>query len=443
MMVDLAVLVSGKVCARATDKGGSPRIFYDMDSEGVREGHSLSLSMPPQKEAYGGGVVLNWLRNLLPEDPQDLKAIARDVSGGLPACSSKNPLRLLEKIGEDCAGAVQVVQEDRIAKVREEGGIKRVSEAEVENMIHDIRSGRSVAGRIPEHNNGRFSLAGAQKKTALRRLPDGSWGIPYGKEPTTHIMKPPMPDMKGQVEGEHFCLTLCRRIGLTAAKSEVLQFGSEKVICVERFDRSRDEKGDVHRFHVEDMCQALGIDPARKYQNDGGPGTTEISGHVLSRSMDPDVDREALMRAMVVNWVLMGTDAHAKNYSIYIHPLETLQSEQKVSLAPLYDVNTFAPYEGASWSTNSMSMSVDGKYVFSKIHKRHWQIACQKAGFHPPDGHDKWLEQTVRSIRDVVPTVLAITLNEGLDPEWMVKISKLTRNRAEMILKDMFCSSST
>ncbi|WP_124296514.1 type II toxin-antitoxin system HipA family toxin [Acetobacter pasteurianus] len=443
MMVDLAVLVSGKVCARASDKGGSPRIFYDMDSEGVREGHSLSLSMPPQKEAYGGGVVVNWLRNLLPESKQDLRAIAQDETGGLPVCSVNNPLRLLEKIGEDCAGAVQVVQEDRIAKVREEGGIIPVSEDEVEKMIHDIRSGRSVAGRILDHNNGRFSLAGAQKKTALRRMPDGSWGIPYGKEPTTHIMKPPMPDMKGQVEAEHFCLTLCRGIGLSAAKSEVLQFGSEKVICVERFDRWRDEKGDVHRLHVEDMCQALGIDPARKYQSEGGPGTTEISGHVLSRSMNPDGDREAMMRAMVVNWVLMGTDAHAKNYSIFIHPLESLQSERKVSLAPLYDVNTFAPYEGASWSSNTMSMSVGGKYVFSKIHKRHWQIACQKAGFHPPTGYNEWLEQTVCSIRDVVRGVLGITLQEGLDPEWMAKISKLTRNRAEMILNDMFRSSST
>ncbi|WP_077932351.1 type II toxin-antitoxin system HipA family toxin [Acetobacter persici] len=433
-MNELHILVAGKRCARVSDRGGTPRIHYDMSSEGVRAGLAISLSMPPRKEAYGGGCVQNWLENLLPENRLDLEAIARDTSGDLKACSTRNPLRMLEKIGEDCAGAIQVVRGERLEAVLNAGGIDPVSDADVEKMIREVRLGRAVAGRLPGSSQGRFSLAGAQRKTALRRLGDGSWGIPYGMEPTTHIMKPPITGMPGQVEGEHFCLRLCRATGLSAASSEVLEFGLETVICVERFDRLIAGNEKVVRVHVEDMCQALSVPPSRKYQSDGGPGATEICGEVLSRSVRADADRETFMQAMVTNWVLMGTDAHAKNYSVFVLPGA---ERPAAALAPLYDVNTFAPYPEASWNKGTMSMSVGGKYVFSQIHERHWRTACDRAGFFPAEGAE-WLEKVIFDIREKAPAVAGKIIEEGLNPEWMKKLSSITSRRCEKVLSTLF-----
>ncbi|WP_164937065.1 HipA domain-containing protein [Bradyrhizobium vignae] len=42
-------------------------------------------------------------------------------------------------------------------------------------------------------------------------------------------------------------------------------------MVVTRYDREIDKDGVVKRFHQEDMCQALGVHPAVKYQSEGGP----------------------------------------------------------------------------------------------------------------------------------------------------------------------------
>jgi serine/threonine-protein kinase HipA len=82
-------------------------------------------------------------------------------------------------------------------------------------------------------------LAGAQPKTAL--LFDGKrWGVPSGRTPTTHILKPPTGDFEGHAENEHFSLQLARSLGIIVPNSKVLHFGDEIAIVVERYDRVRD-----------------------------------------------------------------------------------------------------------------------------------------------------------------------------------------------------------
>src|ERR1700744_58586 len=73
----------------------------------------LSLSMPKVARRYGGGVVSNWLWNLLPENPLIIQHIADDTSHGWKRVSPRNPLALLAKVGEDCAGAIQLVLPER------------------------------------------------------------------------------------------------------------------------------------------------------------------------------------------------------------------------------------------------------------------------------------------------------------------------------------------
>lgn len=86
----------------------------------------------------------------------------------------------------------------------------------------------------------RLSLAGAQPKTAL--LFDGQrYGVPAGRIPTTHILKPTLPELDGHPENEHLCLSLARALGLPTASSFVDRFKGEVAIVIERYDRIRQE----------------------------------------------------------------------------------------------------------------------------------------------------------------------------------------------------------
>src|SRR5581483_12024314 len=86
------------------------------------------------------------------------------------------------------------------------------------------------------NDTGQFSLAGAQPKTALLYR-DGRWGVPSGRIPTTHILKPPNDAFAGHAENEHICLRLASTLGLPTANSTVGKFKDEIAIVVERYDR--------------------------------------------------------------------------------------------------------------------------------------------------------------------------------------------------------------
>jgi serine/threonine-protein kinase HipA len=199
---------------------------------------------------------------------------------------------------------------------------------------------------------GQFSLAGAQAKTALI-FQDGRWGVPSGSTPTTHIVKPAVAGFDDHDLNEHLCLDAARRAGLLAARTRVARFGDESAVVVDRYDRhTRDSE--ILRVHQEDLCQALSVPPSGKYQNEGGPGPADIA-KLLRRVMPPRVADEAVLRfadALIWNWLIAGTDAHAKNYSL-------LLADDQVRLAPLYDVASALPY-GTHEKKLRLAMKVGG-----------------------------------------------------------------------------------
>jgi serine/threonine-protein kinase HipA len=220
-------------------------------------------------------------------------------------------------------------------------------------------------------DTGQFSLAGAQAKTALYRTPT-KWGIPQGRTPTTHILKPETGRIKGIAANEHFCLLLAREIGLPAAVSEVQDFGGIPVIILERFDRSRAGRLVVRR-HQEDMCQALNVNPRNKYQSEGGPGPIQIMD-LLQSSANANVDRDRFMRAMALNFVIAGTDAHARNYSITYAPGGAFR------LAPLYDIISDLPY-AANVRRSELAMTIGGEKMVGSILPRHWNAFATSCRF--------------------------------------------------------------
>jgi serine/threonine-protein kinase HipA len=213
--------------------------------------------------------------------------------------------------------------------------------------------------------HGQFSLAGAQAKVALFREGE-RWGRPSGRIPTTHILKPAVQGLDDHDLNEHLCLEAARIAGLRVAGSEVISFGGERAIAVERYDRTSLD-GRLLRVHQEDVCQALGVLPTKKYQSEGGPSPAQVVR--LLRDSDPLVASTSVLAfvdALALNWLIAGTDAHAKNYSL-------LLSGRQVRLAPLYDVASVLPYDDVDIREMRLAMSVGGEYRLELVSGRHWR----------------------------------------------------------------------
>src|SRR5262245_60047713 len=247
---------------------GKYRFEYGDEWQASRGAIPLSYSMPLPQKRHDTRTVSNFLWGLLPDNQTVLEEWARRYK-----VSPSNPFALLANIGEDCPGAVQLVPPER--EMARRTNVKWLKPGELEYRIKLLKTD-PAAGRL-ESDAGQFSLAGAQAKTALYQGPNGRWGIPQGRTPTTHIFKPELGRFKGIAANEHFCLSLARAVGLPAAITELEEIDQIPVIIVTRFDRQRSNRIVVRR-HQEDMCQALNINPRQKYQSQGGPGAPEIMG---------------------------------------------------------------------------------------------------------------------------------------------------------------------
>ncbi len=115
----------------------------------------------------------------------------------------------------------------------------------------------------------RPSLAGAQAKVPVVRRGEGI-ALPQPGEPSTHILKPAIPDFPDSVANEAFVMRLAARVGLDVAPVETGEAGGRPYLLVTRYDRAWGEGGRVRRLHQEDFCQALGIPPERKYAAEKG-----------------------------------------------------------------------------------------------------------------------------------------------------------------------------
>lgn len=309
----------------------------------------LSVSMPAQIRAHDDRVVTSWLWGLLPDNEAVLSRWARQFH-----VSTSSPFSLLSTpIGHDCAGAVRFAKPGAVEEILTRAGeVTWLSDEEVGQRLRELRE--DATSWLGRDLTGQFSLAGAQAKTAL--LCDGGrWGVPSGAAATSHILKPAVAGLDDHDLNEHLCLDAARRAGLVVARSRVARFGDESAIVVDRYDR-RAIGGRLVRIHQEDVCQALSVPPARKYQNEGGPGPKDIA-RLLRETMPPRAAEQAVWRlldALAWNWLIAGTDAHAKNYSL-------LLAGGQVRLAPLYDVASALPY-GTHERRLRFAMKIGGDY---------------------------------------------------------------------------------
>lgn len=392
MTKELRILIDGtEIGGVVQDERGKFQFTYEEDYRVKPTAIPLSLSMPLSVGAHGDKAIRPFLWGLLPDNDDTLNNWARRFG-----VSARNPFALLAEVGEDLQGAIQMVPRGKIGELtRREGATLLSRDVLAKSFAELVRDPGAV--QFTE-GGGQFSLAGAQRKKALY-LVNGKWYEPRGRTPSTHILKPPIVGLAGQVENEMFCVRLAPRLGMPAPKCWTEKFGDIPVVVIERYDRRRlkGQKilpidaagGEVHRVHQEDCCQALKVDPHNKYQRDGGPGIKAIM-ELLSGSGKPSEDRDRFMRANAFNFVIGGTDAHAKNYGLL------LSAGGRYRLAPLYDIASWLPYS-KNHRDDRLAMSIGGTYHFDRILPRHWEDEARKSGYDPA--------RTLAHIRDLLARI--------------------------------------
>ena len=379
----------------------------------------ISLSLPLRENRHTGEAVVAWFDNLLPDGDQMRRQIAERVHAeGYDAAS------LLAAIGRDCVGALQFLPDGIEPGTAGVIAGTPISDEAIARRISDLA--RAPLG-ITENDDFRISIAGTQEKTALLKL-DGQWQLPLGATATTHIIKPPLgmlangTDMCRSVENEHFCMRLLSALDIPTAKTEIIDIGAQRVLCIERFDRLWTADGRLLRLPQEDFCQALGIHPSRKYESDGGPGIASML-EVLKGSDHALDDRKMLLKAQVAYWLLGATDGHAKNFSIHLWP------HGRYHMTPLYDVMSIQPAVDAGQLRHNrlklaMAVGDNRHYAVSEIQPRHYRQIATANGIPDatvdeifselrhklPDA----IEETTKKLSDSVPQDLMDSICGGV-----------------------------
>jgi serine/threonine-protein kinase HipA len=386
---------------------GSQEFSYDPAWLATNLARPISLSMPlrPASEPYRGERVEAFFDNLLPDNRRIRERLQRRFQ-----TPTADAFDLLNEIGRDCVGALQLLPLDQTPQnVRTITG-ERLTSAAIERHLSALLD-PAIGQQLTDGEEAfRISIAGAQEKTALL-WHEKRWHLPLGTTPSTHIFKLPMGianqgiDLSTSVENEWLCAQIVREFGLPIANCAMAQFGRYKVLIVERFDRrlSTDGRWWV-RLPQEDLCQATGTPSSMKYESDGGPGIRRITDLLLGSSQ-AESDRGDFLRAQLVFWLLCAIDAHAKNFSL------ALEAGGTFRLTPLYDVLSAHPVLGNSAGKLSprkvrMAMAVEGNsrhYKWNDIQPRHWRETAKRCGMQSVI--DSIIEGVLKKVPEVIATV--------------------------------------
>jgi serine/threonine-protein kinase HipA len=357
------------------------RLAFSYQPEWLASGQAtpLSHSLPLQAEAFDDRATRPFFAGLLPEgDKRRLVAQALGVS-------RQNDFALLDGIGGECAGAVTLLEPGHTpSETVAVQAVRWLDDADLVKLLAEMPRRPMLAGDADL----RLSLAGAQDKLPVV-VADERIGLPLFGSPSTHILKPAIDGIEGSVFNEGFCMALARAMGLNAAHTEIRRVLGQPYLLVQRYDRlpalqptpkqtseqtpEQQTTGPTQRLHQEDLCQALGVPPELKYQNEGGPNLAQAFALVRSATRPNAPHILKLLSFVLFNTLIGNHDAHAKNFSLLYTPRGTV-------LAPLYDALATAVYPQL---TEKMAMKIGSKYRFADVYTRHWEQFATSAGLSP------------------------------------------------------------
>ena len=393
------------------DRHGELGFVYSPDWLQREDAPPLSASLPKRTEPYTRRGCRPFFGGLLPEEGQR-KAAAQALG-----VSSGNDFALLDKLGGDVAGALQLLPPGEPPQQGPHSGQppKLLDEAGLIRVLDSLPTRPLLAGE----EGLRLSLAGSQSKVPVV-LVEGEVALPSPGQPTTHILKPAIARFPGTTENEAFVMRLAAAIGLDVACVEPRVVRDRTFLLVARYDRSKDADGHVRRIHQEDFCQALGINPERKYAGEGGP--TLKDGFALLRqvALRPAVEVLKLLDAAIFNLLVGNADAHGKNFAI-------LYDEGGPRLAPLYDLLATVAYPELS---PRLAMKIGRRSTLAEMDARGWEAFAKDTVLGLSLVRRRVAEISV-AVKDQAEGVAVGLMQSGLDGQVLSRIAEMVASRAE------------
>ncbi|MCA3563644.1 MAG: type II toxin-antitoxin system HipA family toxin [Methylocystis sp.] len=371
----------------------------------------LSASLPKRAEPFSRRECRPFFGGLLPEERQ------RDAAAQALGVSRANDFALLDRLGGDVAGALQLLPPgeapatpalDQQPIPLDDAGLIRVLDA------------LPVRPLLAGEEGFRLSLAGAQSKVPVV-LANGAVALPAPGQPTTHILKPPIPRFTATTENEAFVMRLAAAIGLNVAPVEPRIVQDRTFLLVQRYDRAIGDDGFVRRVHQEDFCQALGVPPETKYASEGGPTFRDCFALLRRIAARPAVDVLKLLDAVIFNVIAGNADAHGKNFSI-------LYDAEGPRLAPLYDLLATVAYPELS---SNFAMKIGKRATLDELDAKGWTVFAAEAGLGLPLIRRRVAEISEQVI-EMASAVAGALGNPGLDQAALSELTTLVCDRATL-----------
>ena len=407
----LDVWWEGRVVGQLTqDRHGALGFAYCPDWLGDLHAPALSVSLPRREEPFSRRECRPFFGGLLPEEGQrDAVARALGVSGA-------NDFALLDRLGGDVAGAIQLVPPGaRPGAPERDVRPAPLDEADLVRVLDTLPARPLLAG----DEGLRLSLAGAQSKLPVVVV-DGAVALPVHGQPTTHILKPPIPRFPGTTENEALVMRLAAAVGLAVAPVEPRVARERRFLLIERYDRTVGSDGRVRRVHQEDFCQALAFAPERKYASEGGPTLKDCFGLLRRISARPAVDVLTLLDAVIFNLIVGNADAHGKNFSI-------LHDDTGPRLAPLYDLLATVAYPELS---SRLAMKIGRRSTLETMDTGGWVRFAADAGLGLPLVRRRVVELS-GEVSGRAQDVAGALMRPGLDGEVLARIAATVVDRAQ------------
>ena len=312
----------------------------------------ISLSLPLSGSPFRGGAAHWFFANLLPE------GLLRQRLARRFGISADNDFALLSAIGGECAGALAVIAGDQPPQAE---GYRPLIRSDLETLT---TPGGDELVELLGSGQARLSLAGAQDKVPVLMVGDDLVLLPLGSAPSSHILKLPSATFRHLGANEVLCNMIARHCGLAVPEARLLRAGKNDACLVRRFDRLEGIDGTLERLHQEDLCQARGMPPTRKYEAEGGPTFAACFELVRDNSANPLSDARRLLRWQIFNLLCGNADGHAKNLGL-------LYSDTgQLILAPAYDLVCTRAYPALDCH---LAMSIGGERDPGQVGRKHWE----------------------------------------------------------------------
>lgn len=342
---------------------------YGEDYLGDPLSASVSISLPLQADPFSPEQTKAFFEGLLPEG-----FTRRSVAQWMHV-DEGDYLSILHGLGRECLGAICITEEGETT----EASYEKVTKKQVQALAAEGTT-KSVELVTKSH----LSLTGASGKVGLYYSADkGSWYLPWGTAPSTHIVKQSHIRLDSIVTNEQLSLMTASKCGIKIPNSFIINTGSgeenEVLFATERFDRITDPDGEKIsglprplRLHQEDFAQAMGVAASRKYETDNEGYMKRMFDILRENSSDPIADQLKLWDLIVFNFLIGNTDAHIKNFSLLYGPdLKTIR------LAPAYDIVSTTVYDQ---STRDMGFAIGGVRSISDITEEDFRNASREIG---------------------------------------------------------------